>query len=178
MNFQIKSNVVLTEGLEEHVLDKIQDKLQPYEAYLKEVVIKLDVENKSHVAKVLFKLKGQGRVNSITEKTEDLYKSIDRLSDKVVRKVRQHKNKLDKMAPREEFLPAFEFPLTHGDEQGEYEIAKIKQFNIKPMFVEDAISQMNTLGHNFFFYIDADTNKSSVVYKRKNDTYGVIESGR
>lgn len=183
MNFQIKSNVSLTEGLEGHVLDKIQGKLEPFEGYLKEVVVKLDIENKSHIVKVLFKLKGQGRVNSITEKTEDLYKSIDKVADKVVRKVSQHKNKLDKKATRhevesmEEILPSADFPVTHGADESEYEIAKIKQFLIKPMFIEDAIEQMNMLGHNFFFYTDADTNRPSVVYKRKNNTYGVIESG-
>ena len=176
MEFQIKSNVKVTKPIEAYVQEKVEEKLSTYSSYLKSVVIKLEVDHKLHTAKVLFQLKGQGRVNSISAKSDDLYKSIDQVADKVVRKVRQHKKRLDKLTPKEETLPPVEFPVTYDFEDGEFEVAKIKHFSIKPMFIEEAIMQMNSLGHSFFFYFDANVNAPCVVYKRKNNTYGVIES--
>ena len=66
--------------------------------------------------------------------------------------------------------------FTISNEENEFDIVKVKEFDVKPMFLEEAITQMNQLGHDFFLYLDAETDKVNVIYKRKKGNYGLIET--
>lgn len=178
MKTEIKSNVKVTPAIREFVEEKVFEKLERFSQHITDVVVKLNVINdQSHEVTVLLQLKGQGRFNKVSAKSEDLYESIDVVSDKVVRKARQYKEKFDHRPVFEgDFFPLTEVPVLQDLEEEEFEVAKVKRFNIKPMFVEEAIMQMNKLGHNFFFYYDASTESPCVVYKRKDGKYGILES--
>ena len=102
-----------------------------------------------------------------------MYKSIDRVEEKLERQIRKQKTKLSKRINNQ--LKFSEIATDNFDEDYEGELVKTKKFAVKPMNVDEAILQMELIGHNFFVYKDADTNNVSVLYKRKDGNYGLLE---
>lgn len=178
MKTEIKSNIEVTEAIKNSVEEKIFDKLDKFSEHITDVVVRLNVQNENtQEATVLIQLKGQGRFSKVSAKTTDLYTSIAAVSEKAIRKVRQFKEKTENRKSKQgEIHPLIDFPVMHVIEDEEYDVAKIKRFSMKPMFVEEAIAQMNSLGHNFFFYFDASNEIPCVVYKRHDGAYGILES--
>ena len=106
----------------------------------------------------------------------DMYSSIDRVSEIIERQIRKNKTRLEKRLHQSAFVPDVDNDsLFHVEEEEEFNIVKHKKFPIKPMDSIEAILQMNLLGHEFFVYNDSQTNSPSVVYKRKDGDYGLIE---
>ena len=158
--------------------------------YIKEKLEKLDkyLENSDNVrANVIVKVKNLEPLVEITiplksfilrseETNEDFYASVDKTIDKLERQIRKNKTKL--MSRQEK--QSYDFNFTHididEDKEEEHKIIRRKQVEVKPMNEEEAILQMELLGHQFYMFKDADTNKPAVVYKRKDDNYGIIES--
>ena len=104
-----------------------------------------------------------------------MYASIDMVIDKLERQIRKNKTKLGKRIRQESVIPDnFEIKEEIEEEQN-FKVVKSKRFAIKPMDVEEAILQMNLLGHNFFVFSNAETDEVNVVYKRKDGNYGLIE---
>ncbi len=112
------------------------------------------------------------------EVTDDMYKSIDLVEEKLVRQIRKQRTKLSRKnnsgSLRYPEFNSLEFKNEDTDEDTS-RIVKTKSFNVKPMSADEAVLQMELLGHSFFVYQDADTNNVSVVYKRKDGNYGLIE---
>ena len=111
------------------------------------------------------------------EGTEDLYKSIDLVEEKLERQIRKQKTKLSRRNSTGSLrYPDFNSIDTNEEENEEdSKVVKTKSFDVKPMSSEEAILQMELLGHNFFVYQDWKTSKVNVVYKRKDGNYGLIE---
>ena len=114
------------------------------------------------------------------EHNQDMYAAIDLVVNKLERQIRKHKTKVNRKL-REQGAPKFVFsnllpednaPLDEDDQE---EVVRTKRFNLKPMDSEEAILQMDMLGHSFFVFTDSKTNKTNVVYKRKDGKYGLIE---
>lgn len=109
------------------------------------------------------------------ESNEDMYASIDLVADKLERQIRKQKTKLQRRAHgdslRFQYIPEY----TDNKDDEESKIVKTKKFAIKPMSAEEAILQMELLGHNFFVYENADDGIVNVIYKRKDGNYGLIE---
>ena len=106
--------------------------------------------------------------------SNDMYVSIDLVEEVIERQLRKYKNKIvdRKQAPgnfQQEYLEK------DYEEDEEVKIIRTKKFDIKPMYPEDACVQMELLGHNFFVFVNAETDQVNVVYKRKGNTYGLIE---
>ena len=96
--------------------------------------------------------------------------------DSLFRQIVKNKNKLEKRLRETAFdAPNLEAGEEHESEVGEYNIERIKRFDMRPMDVNEAILQMNLLGHEFFLFLNAETNGVNVIYKRHNGTYGLIE---
>ena len=106
------------------------------------------------------------------ESSEDMYASIDGVVDKLERQIRKYKTKMNRKGKVQTFadLPAQEAPVA---EEGK--IIKTKTFVVKPMDEEEAIMQMELLEHDFFVFLNAETNSINVVYKRKDNQYGLIQ---
>jgi len=110
------------------------------------------------------------------EATKDMRASIDQLTDKLVRQVRHYRDKRSRRgsrntnnhAPSEEGMPAMADEL---DQQ----IVKTKQFPVKPMTAEEAVLQLELIGHDFFVFRNAESGEVNVVYRRKDSGYGLIE---
>ena len=104
-----------------------------------------------------------------------MYISIDLVEEVIERQLRKYKNKIvDQYQNGGNFQKAY----MENDylENEEIKIIRTKKFDIKPMYPEDACVQMELLGHNFFIFCNAETDEVNVVYKRKGNTYGLIEA--
>ena len=172
MRFTINGkNIEVTQSLRSAVESKI-GKLERYFTQDPEAHVMLSVEKGRQKIEVTIPVKG-GIIRA-EEANEDLYTAIDRVEDVIERQLKKYKTKLtDKRQAGGSLEPAF---LEDVDtEEEEIKIVKTKKFDIKPMYAEDACVQMELLGHSFYVFINAETDLVNVVYKRKGDTYGLIE---
>lgn len=136
-------------------------------------------------ASVLIKLSGKLQVVEVTinthglilrgeESNKDLYASIDLVTDKIERQIRKNKTKIRKQLSKES-IKDFKFVEDDVIEE-EQNIVKRKKVDMKPMSEEEAILQMELLGHDFFLYKTVDDGNINVVYKRKDGNYGILET--
>ena len=116
----------------------------------------------------------KGSIIRAEEVSSDMYVSIDLVEEVIERQLRKYKNKIvDKQQAATNFQK--EYIDKDYEEEDEVKIIRTKKFGIKPMYPEDACVQMELLGHNFFVFYNAETDQVNVVYKRKGNTYGLIE---
>ena len=164
-------NIAVTEGLRTAVEDKLC-KLERYFTPDTEVVVTLSVEKERQKIEVTIPVKGN--IIRSEQISNDMYVSIDLVEEVIERQLRKYKNKLvDKQQASANFQKAYLDKDYEEDE--EVKIIRTKKFGIKPMYPEDACVQMELLGHNFFVFYNAETDQVNVVYKRKGNTYGLIE---
>ena len=166
----ITKNIELTPALKDMVEKKIS-KLDKYFEGNVEAKATLTVQKNRHKVEVVIPFNGV--LLRAEEITDDMYKSIDRVEEKLERQIRKQKTKLSKRINNQ--LKFSEIATDNFDEDYEGELVKTKKFAVKPMNVDEAILQMELIGHNFFVYKDADTNNVSVLYKRKDGNYGLLE---
>ena len=164
-------NIDVTPGLRQTVNEKL-GKLDRYFTPDTQVNVTLSVEKERHKIEVTIPVKG--RIIRSEQVSNDMYVSIDLVEEVIERQLRKYKNKIiDKKQSAENFQKAY----VDNDylENEEIRIVRTKKFDIKPMYPEDACVQMELQGHNFFVFMNADTDQVNVVYKRKGNTYGLIE---
>jgi putative sigma-54 modulation protein len=116
------------------------------------------------------------------EKHTDMYAAIDLVVEKLERQIRKYKTKVNRKFRNEGSVKyMFQDTLSpengevHEEDNDEIDIVRTKRFNLKPMDAEEAVLQMDLLGHNFFVFSDAVDDKVSVVYKRRDGRYGLIQ---
>ncbi len=172
MNLVISGkNLDITEGLRSAVEEKIS-KLERYFTDSTEVHVTLSTEKNRQKIEVTIPMKGS--IIRAEEVSSDMYVSIDLVEEVIERQLRKYKNKLiDKAQNAAQLSRAFIEEDDYDEEQ--ISIIRSKKFAIKPMDAEEACVQMELLGHDFFVFRNADTDEVNVVYKRQNNTYGLIE---
>lgn len=111
------------------------------------------------------------------ETSNDMYASIDLVTDKLERQIRKYKTRVNRKSREKgykniEFVPGDD---NATDSDDSLKIVRTKQISLKPMDSEEAVLQMDMLGHDFFVFQDAETNGTSVVYRRNDGRYGLIE---
>jgi len=164
-------NIDVTEGLKTAVYEKI-GKLERYFTPDTEVHVTFSVEKERQKIEVTIPIKGN--IIRAEQVSNDMYVSIDLVEEIIERQLRKYKNKLlDYKQAAANFNKAFIEDEDHEDDS--IKIVKTKKFAIKPMDAEEACVQMELLGHNFFVFRNAQTDEVNVVYKRKGNTYGLIE---
>ena len=115
------------------------------------------------------------------EQSDDMYVSIDKVVDVIERQIRKNKTRLARRFKETAFRIDEDADYQESDdasyivEEQEYNIAKVKKFQIKPMTQDEAILQMNLLGHAFFVFVNSESKDVNVVYKRNDESYGLIE---
>ncbi len=170
------------------------DKLEITDAIGNYVESKLDRLNKYFkedeiLANVLLKVRGNDQIIEVTiptdkfilrseEADKDLYAAIDLVTDKLERQIRKNKTRLNKQNYDNKFKEFnFDYEIKDEEESSENEaIVKRKKLEMKPMDEEEAILEMNLLGHEFFVYKDMHTDNINVLYRRKDGNYGLIET--
>lgn len=164
-------NIEVTPGLKAAVEDKI-GKLEKYFNPDTEVHVTLSVEKERQKIEVTIPVKGS--IIRSEQVSNDMYVSIDLVEEIIERQLKKYKNKIvDKKQAAASFSQMYVENDYMDDE--DVQIVRTKKFDIKPMYPEDACIQMELLGHNFFVFCNAETDQVNVVYKRKGDTYGLIE---
>ena len=164
-------NIEVTPGLKAAVEKKI-GKLEHFFTPDTEVIVALSAQKDQQKIEVTIPVKG----NTIRaeESSTDMYVSIDLVEEIIERQIRRYKKKLiDKKQSAVSFNK--EFIEKDYDTDDHIEIIRRKSFGMKPMYPEDACVQMELLGHNFFVFRNAESDEVCVVYKRKGNTYGLIE---
>lgn len=135
---------------------------------------------------VLIKLRGKGQVVEVTinanqfilrgeEMHDDLYAAIDKVSDKIERQIRKNKTRMHKKANKP-LVADLVIDFEIEDEKEENEIVKRKNIQTKPMSEEEAILQMELLGHEFFVFKNSETSDINILYRRKDGNFGIIET--
>jgi len=172
MNFIIVGkNIEVTPGLKSAVEDKI-GKLEKYFTPETEIHVTLSVEKERQKIEVTIPVKGS--IIRSEQVSNDMYVSIDLVEEIIERQLKRYKNKLIDQKQSSSYFKKEFIEKEYMDEE-EIKIIRSKKFDIKPMYPEDACIQMELLGHNFFMFLNADTDEVNVVYKRKANSYGLIE---
>ena len=164
-------NIDVTEGLKNAVYDKI-GRLEKYFTPETEVHVTFNVEKERQKIEVTIPMKGN--IIRAEQVSTDMYVSIDLVVEIIERQLKKYKTKLiDKKQSAEYFKPEYLDSEEMDDE--EIKIIRSKRFAVKPMDPEEACIQMELLGHSFFVFRNSETDDVNVVYKRKDNTYGLIE---
>lgn len=164
-------NIDLTDGLKAAVEDKI-GKLEKYFTPDTDVYVTLSVEKERQKIEVTIPVKGN--IIRSEQVSNDMYVSIDLVEEIIERQLKKYKNKL---IAQKQNASSFrkEFIEKEVEADDEIKIIRTKKFDMKPMYPEDACVQMELLGHDFFVFVNAESDEVNVVYKRKGGTYGLIE---
>lgn len=170
INF-VGKNMEVTEALKSVTEDKFA-RLDKYFDQDVNGTVTFTKEGSQDVIEVTIEVPGS--IIRVEEASEDMYASIDLAIDVVERQVRKYKRKLQDHQRNRESI-RFENIIPLDDNQEESKLVRRKKFNMKPMMEEEAILQMELLGHNFFVFLNGETDDLSVIYKRKDGNYGIIE---
>lgn len=176
-------NVDVTDALKDYAEKKVQ-KLGKYFGEIKEAQVTQSVQRKWHIVEV--QLEGDGVVLRGEERTDNMYASIDQVVEKLEKRINRFKGKLygkshdDGPKEKEALREAMAQSAVAEGEDGEAEnmfpsIVRTKRFAIKPMAPDEASVEMEMLHHDFFVFLNAQTEEVNVVYKRKDGDYGLIE---
>lgn len=164
-------NIDVTEGLRAAVQEKI-GKLERYFSPDTEAIVTLSVEKDRQKIEVTIPVKGN--IIRSEQVSSDMYVSIDLVEEIIERQLKKYKNKIIEKQQAREVL-SDEYIEKDYDEDDTVKIIRTKKFGIKPMDPEEACIQMELLGHNFYVFSNSETDEVNVVYKRKGNTYGLIE---
>ncbi len=175
-------NIDVTPALKEYANEKVSKIGKYFNGEPKEANVSMEVEKDRHIVEVTAYI--NGIILRGEEETHDMYASIDGVIEKLERQVHKYKTKIQKkiIEKKQEFKEEYKEERTEEVFQGlereaEYRprVVRTKKFAIKPMDIEEAIMQMDLLGHDFFVFSNANTEEVNVVYKRKDGNYGLIE---
>jgi len=176
MIYNIRGDKILvTDAIKEYIASKL-DKLNKYFDSPEDIT-----------ANILVKVKGFEQTIEVTipttnftirneESAEDLYAAIDLVTDKIERQIRKNKTKINKIEKDAAKKLNFAFMENIEEDDEDTIIVRRKTLNTKPMDEEEAMLQMEMLGHDFFVYKDRDTKRVCIIYKRKDNNYGIIET--
>lgn len=176
MKFNIAArNITLTDRLKRTVEEKLS-KLQRY--FNDDALVNVTMTAEKDREKIEVTIPMKGHIIRTEQESNDIYASIDMAEEVIERQIRKYRTKLEKQYNNREkgstYAPAF-IESDEPEEIEEIRIIKSKKFGIKPMYPEDACVQMDLLGHNFYMFMNADTDEVNVVYKRKDGAFGLIE---
>ena len=167
----VGKNIEVTPGLHSAVEEKI-GKLERYFNPETEVHVTLSVEKERQKIEVTIPVKGN--IIRSEQVSNDMYVYIDMVEEVIERQLKKYKNKIIAQKQSASFFKKDFIEKEYMDDE-EIQIIRTKKFDIKPMYPEDACIQMELLGHSFYVFCNAETDQVNVVYKRKGNTYGLIE---
>ena len=184
LNYNIRGeNVEVTPAIREHV----ESKINKVERYFNEEIqananVNLKVYNDSQT-KVEVTIPLKNLTLRAEERHNDMYAAVDLIVDKLERQIRKYKTKVNRKFREREGVGAYfanvqspEQATHQEDSEEDIHIVRTKQFELKPMDQEEAVLQMDMLGHNFFVFTDSESDGTHIVYKRKDGKYGLIET--
>jgi len=163
-------NFNVTKALKEYAEKKV-GKLERFFDTEVDAQVTLSVEKDRHIVEVTMPLNGM-LLRGETE-TNDMYSSIDVVVDKLEKQIEKYKTKIARSIKKTPFK--YNGKEQKVTEDNEPKVVRVKRFALKPMDLEEAVMQMDLLGHDFFVFSNAETDQVNVVYKRRDGNYGLIE---
>jgi putative sigma-54 modulation protein len=166
-------NMEVTPRLGEYVERKVE-KLDRYLPSIDEARVDLTIENTrsaSHRQVAQLTVRVRGTILRAEERTGDMFASIDAVLDKMYRQIARYKGRRRNRGQ----ATAEELHVEEQVGEAEGEIVRVKRFEVRPMTPEEAIEQMELLGHRFFIFLDADEGTINVVYRRNDGNYGLLQ---
>lgn len=155
------------------VVLKKAEKLGRYFKPDTEMSVMLTIEKNRHIAEVTVPV--DGILLRTEEATGDMYSSVDAVLKKLERKIRKHRTRLERRLHEDAFASDAAVYEDLGEDEMIPKLVRSKRFSIKPMDVEEAMMQMELIGHSFFVFRNAETNNVNVLYVRNDGNYGLIE---
>ena len=167
------SKMKITDAMHDYIEEKL-GKLEKYLENSENVRVNVMVKVKNHEQTVEITIPLKTFILRSEETKDSFYAAVDKTIDKLERQIRKNKTKL----MSKQLKANYDFNLSNikAEKTTEKKIVKRKKIEVKPMNEEEAILQMELLGHEFYMYKDADTDSFAVVYKRKDENYGIIET--
>ena len=169
-------NMVVSPGVTERVMRKT-GKMERYLDQNTEMIVRLTREkNDRRTCEITVPFEGV-ILRAEASSDDNLYLSIDQALAKLEKQIHKYRTKLGKRLREDAFQPV-EYEYTEDIDEGEAQRPKIvrhKNFPVRPMSVDDAVLQMELLGHSFFVFINADSDRTNVLYRRKDGDLGLLE---
>ena len=160
----------------DHLKETIErkfDKLNKY--FSQDIIANIMVSSERGRQKLEATINASGMIFRAEESTIDVYEAIDRVVEKLSTQMSRFKTKLQKKHKDNKEFSFKDIPEYDGEHE-EIKIVKTKRIELEPMTTDEAIMQMELMNHTFFVFLNAETDSINVVYKRKNDDYGLIET--
>ena len=169
------SKIKITEAMNDYIKEKL-GKLDKYLENGENVRANVMVKVRNHEQTVEITIPLKSFILRSEETKEDFYAAVDKTIDKLERQVRKNKTRM--LSKQVKPVHEFDFSVieVEKEDKEESKIVKRKTVEVKPMNEEEAILQMELLGHQFYLYKDSETDKTVVLYKRNDGNYGVIEA--
>ena len=173
----VGKNIKVTEGISNKITSKLS-KMDKYFNAKDEVQCRAVVRSYKQGAKVEVTIFTKEMTFRAEVKNDDLYAAVDLAIDKLEGQMRKLKTQLEKKYGHEGLGRSLIYEAIEDleEEAEEAEVVKTKSYDLKPMALDEAITRMEALGHDFFLYLDTDDEKISVVYKRNDGGYGLIQA--
>ncbi len=171
----IGKNMEITPAIKQYAEEKLV-KMHKYLESISDAHVNLSLQKYFHIAEIT--LHADGITIRAEERSSDMYSSLDLVMDKIERQLRKYKEKIVAHGLRKgSRMATNKLPAPSNVQTGEEpsRILRTKRFPIKPQYPDEAIMQMELLGHSFYVFRNADTEEINVIYKRKDGNYGLIE---
>ena len=167
-------NMEVTPRLREYVERKV-GKLDRYLPTIDEARVDLSMENTRNAAHrqvAQLTVRVGGTILRAEKRSQDIFTSIDAVMDKMYRQIARYKGKRQ---DRWHAAAAEALPIEEPVEEPEGEIVRVKRFELRPMTPDEAIEQMELLGHHFYVFLNAEEDAVNIVYKREDGNYGLLQ---
>lgn len=172
MKITITTRKTFVNEIDKGMIEKKIGKLAKFFSDEAEATVTVSSQKNDKIVEVT--IFANGIVYRAEERNEDILDAVDKAEVAIDRQIRRNKTRLEKNLRREALVPAVEDAPV--EEEKEFNIIRTKTHSLKPMSAEEAILQMNLLGHEFFIFLNAETDSTDIVYKRKDGNYGLIET--
>ena len=160
----------------DHLKDTIEKKFEKLSKYFSnDIVANVIISMERGKQKMEATINARGMIFRAEENAADAYEGIDKIVEKLSSQMSRFKTKLQKKHKDNKEVLFADIP-EYDEEPHEIRVVKTKKFDLAPMTTEEAILQMELVQHNFFVFLNMETDKINVVYKRKNDDYGLLET--
>ena len=162
--------------LKQPFIDRAELKLKKvYKLLGDDATVDVTVSTSGDMQTVEITAKSRSLILRAEESSTDRVEALDKAVDSIIRKIRRNKTRIEKKLKNAPAISdLFENEEEKLYEESEYDIIREKRVQMKPQFVEEAILQMNLLGHNFYMFLNAETEEVNVIYKRKDGKYGLL----
>lgn len=161
----------------EHLKETIESKFEKLGKYFSnDIAANITLSMEKGRQKIEATINAKGTIFRAEDTTNDMYIGLDKVVDKLSSQMSRFKTKLQKKHKDHKELKLGELPAAASEEIEEMKVVKTKKFDIMPMSVDEAIMQMELLEHSFFIFLDMESDNVNVVYKRKDNTFGLLET--